>query len=382
MAGLLQGLLVETAWGVDAELKQARRLFVAGKYGEVIQVLGKLAEADSISGDMHRLLGHAYLKLEKHTQAREAFVDAVSKGYWASDVFGSLAYIDNLENRELNVMVSLELASVLDPGNSNYLLVLADQAVAVRRFQFAHAVYSQLSRSHPEVAGIHLKVGDLYLKENDYRRAMLSFQNAFHLGHQTNLNIRNIAELQVRVGDYQEAIRWYEKLMSTENEAPHEILLRQAQLWFKLGDLDAARQGALDALEEKGGGQSSAAHLLLGHVALQEDKLELAVFHWEKALGDPAFNGNIGVMVGRYYLSQGRYEKAIPYLRIATQVNRPGAGDLRDLIGGFLGTNDIESAVSALKRYVENYGLDEYAQDLARQVLLVEAGHAEAAGSP
>ena len=91
--------------------------------------------------------------------------------------------------------------------------------------------------------------------------------------------------------------------MSTENEAPHKILLRQAQLWFKLGDLDAARQGALDALEEKGGGQSSAAHLLLGHVALQEDKLELAVFHWAKALGDPAFNGNIGAMVGRFTMN-------------------------------------------------------------------------------
>ena len=363
---------VESAIGGERELNQARRLFVDGKYKEIIQELEKSIQSDSLSSDGYYLLGHTYLKLDRLEDARQAFVETIQNGYWASDVFDRLAYIDKRNGRELNVMVSLELATILDPENSNYTLVLADEAVAAGRLEFAHAAYRQLVRIHPEDSGLHLKRGDLYLRLKDFQRALLAFQSAYYLGHQSELNIRNIAELYDQLGDFEEAVFWYDRLIEKQTERSSQLCLRQAQLLLQLGDMRNARHKAEGVLEDDIGEEYSSAHFLLGHIAMKEDDPDLAIRHWEKAMEDPGMHGKVSAMVGKYYSSRGQHERAIPYFQMAMRVDGTDASVLRTLVDSFIHTKNIEKAMSTLTWYLENYGLDEYAQILAKKISAVE----------
>ena len=366
-------LLVELATGDEGELNHARQLFADGKYEETIKELEPSIQSESLSGDGYYLLGHTYFKLDRFEDARQAFVHTIQNGYWASDVFDRLAYIDKRKGRELNVMVSLELATVLDPDNANYALVLADQAVAAGRLEFAHAAYAQLVNVRPGDSELHLKRGDLYLKEKNPQHALRAFQAAYYLGHRSELNIRNIAELHGQLGNFEEALFWYDRLIANKTERPSQIRLRQAQLSFELGDMRNARDKAKGVLEDDAGEGYPNAHLILGHIAMKEDDLDLAIYHWEIAMEDPVMHGKVSAMVGKYYSNRGKHERAIPYFQMAMRAGDTDASVLRTLVGSFLHTKNIERAMSTLTWYVENYGLDEYAQILAKQILVVEA---------
>ena len=366
--------LAKSASGDRNELNHVRHLFVDGKYEETIQELEKFIQSETMSSDGYYLLGHAYLKMERLKDARLAFVEVVKSGQWASDVFDRLAYIDKREKRELGAMVCLELAMVLDPENLNYGLVLADAAIAVGRLEFAHAVYSQLVGIHPGEPGLHLRRGDLCLKQNDLRGALLSFQVAYHLGQGSGLNIRNIAELHGQLGHFEEAISWYEKLVENETENPGRIRLRQAELSFEIGDMAKARDKAGNAIDNGTGEQLPGARLLLGHIAMKEGDMDLAIRHWEKAMDDPMMHGKIGAIVGKYHSLRGRHEKAISCFQKAMHANDVDASVLRTLVGDYLNVNNIEKAMSTLTWYVEKHGLDEHAQRLAKQVAASETG--------
>lgn len=369
--------LAKSVSGDRHELNHVRHLFVDGKYEETIQELEKSIQSETMSSDGYYLLGHAYLKMDRLKDARRAFVEVVKSGHWASDVFDRLAYIDKREKRELCAMVSLGLAMVLDPGNLNYGLVLADEAVAAGRLEFAHAVYLQLVGIHPSEPGLHLRRGDLYLKQKDPRSALLAFQVAYHLGQRSRLNVRNIAELHGQLDHFEEAISWYDKLVENETETPGRIRLRQAELLFEIGDMARSRDKAGMSIDNDTGEKLPGARFLLGHIAMKEGNMDLAIHHWEKAMDDPVMHGKIGEIVGKYYSSRGKHEKAIPHLQMAMRSNDADASVLRTLVGDYLKANNIEKSMSALTLYVEKHGLDEHAQSLAKQISAAESGDSE-----
>ena len=372
VAGLLACLPQISLGRVSPEtrraVQKAEKLIGNERYEEAAIRLEEVIQQEPSAAKANRLLGHAYFELGQLQRARRAFVNSISHGSLSADVFDRLAYIDQKQGRELISMVELELATVLNPTNNSYKLAMADQAIAAGRLELARAVYGQMLRDDPADAELHLRLANLYLQLQQPQRALISFQASYYLGQPSVALVRNIAELQIQIGDLDEAVSWFERVISLGAEDWSALRLRQAQLLFQLGDLDEARQKADAARADEAGVSAAAAHLLLGQIAMLRNEKESAVNHWEKAAADRRLRRKVAGFLGNYHFSHGNYDKAAVFLDTATRSDSPDPGMHRSLVRCLVELQQLETAESELRRYVEHNGIDDYVRSLAKNL--------------
>ncbi len=193
----------------------------------------------------------------------------------------ALAQMDFAQRRNDEAMKSIQQALALDPDNpevrlleAQVLIAMGDAAKAVQNLQ-------RLDKIYPKVPAIQLELARAQMLNNDLPGASAVLNQLISENPNLHDAVLLLAEINLRNGDFQAVVNAMEDLVKKAPQLPRAQLLL-VDGYRGLGKLDQAveifRQQIADPR------QSASAHLGLGIILAQQNKLEEAQAALEKAL--------------------------------------------------------------------------------------------------
>jgi len=346
------------------ELRHAQKLYDDGKYQEAALALEEICKRQPTLADAHRLLGHAYYKLGRTDDARRALAQAVAHGRLTTDVLARLVQIDRQQNRNASLLAGLRLLMLIDSEDRAWDILYADDLESSGASAEAEHVYRRIIEDDPARGDVFVRLGNLYLRQHRNQEAAVAFVTACHLGESSPGLPKTIAELWFNAGDRRQALLWYERTLKLHDAPPESLLLRRAELLLWAEEFDRAEAAALPLAESSNRGLASKALLLLGQVAMQRNRPEEAVAHWEQAVQAGIAEPGILEFLGSHCFNSGQYGKAAGHLERRLTTGGPDKTLLRYLTISLIRSGEHERAKAAIETYLEHYGLDESAEQL------------------
>ncbi|MEE8105967.1 MAG: tetratricopeptide repeat protein [Planctomycetota bacterium] len=346
-------------------LQRAQEAFDAKRYAEVPPALTRYLKDDPDHAGARALLGHAYYELNEPGKAREELARAVALGRLSSDVLGRLAQIALEEDALPAALNSLRVASLLAPDDSSVQLAAASAAEASGLWKEAENGYLEVLEDHPADAGVRLRLGNLYLKSGQPKKALPELLTAHHMGSTSPALLRTVAELFVQDRDLKSAVAWYRRLLLLDKTAGDDVSLRCARLLEAAGEFAEAAKLAKPLAASKSPEIAGDAELLLGRLAAAAGEPNKALEHWLRAVaagrGGLEVRGWLGLALHRHQ----RHQEAIPHLARRLSAGVPDQMLLRALVGCHLELRQPAQARKALLVMIEHFGLDAHARALA-----------------
>jgi ATP/maltotriose-dependent transcriptional regulator MalT len=204
------------------------------------------------------------------------------------------------------------------------------------------------------IADLHSNLADIALKRGETESSLAMHRNALELfikmgdavGAARSYN--NMGYIMRRGGDKVKALEAYaevEAILSGDNSEeliPAQLILARALI--DLGEVDRARDHALNAYEVSGDGDDLILHArsraVLGRYYAKVGDSDLALHHYSDALevmgeaGDPHALVEVSILLGEVLQDSGRVDEALERYRAALLIAE--ANDLRMLIGELL----------------------------------------------
>ena len=170
--------------------------------------------------------------------------------------------------------------------------------------------YQQAIETDPNLFQAYNNLGILYLEDNNLSSAHHHFSQAITLQPNSAEAYNNFANTLKKMGNYDEAIHSYQKALQLRSDL-YDATWNLALIYFHQQQYQQSRDILLPLLSQNEVSFSAEIYNLLGKISNQEEKLEEANSHYEKALAiQPGFldaMNNLGIT----FTKQERYPEAI-----------------------------------------------------------------------
>ncbi|HEY3838703.1 MAG TPA: tetratricopeptide repeat protein, partial [Bryobacteraceae bacterium] len=214
---------------------------------------------------------------------------------------------------------------------------------AVEAFEKALALSPEDVRGNTHLANVLVRTGELEKAIRHYQAALKT--NPRYLEARTNLGAALAQE-----GKLDQAIPEYRKALEVDPKYPDAhadlglALFRQGKLEEAIAQLETAVDISPDFAE---------AHTNLGVALIRKGKADEAIAHFEKALRSDPKNGEANADLGVALLHQGKMQEAIPHLEKALTAN-PGSAELNANLGAALAESGrLDEAIPRLQEAVK-----------------------------
>ena len=242
---------------------------------------------------------------------------------------------------------------------ADFLRRHGDARAALKDLEAARSLPVRTGNLPVPVAGlrraIRIQMGELQEMHGRPMDATVTYREILADHPQDRSAMRALTRALIGSGSCGEAARILDEIEDDPVDRAERTLLR-ATLEFHRGNHDVARTCYEKALEEQP--RAWAAHLHLGHLAMQRFEFAVAETHYEKAL---AIADNPETHVGRaaHLLETGRVTECLDHLAAAVDqsVNRPLPAGIEAVAGEALTRiGRWQEALGAFEKHLERFG--------------------------
>ena len=228
-----------------------------------------------------------------------------------------------------------------------------------------------LLETKPESASLHWQLGSALLRKQQFRAGAVELQTAWYLGQVKPQIPLALAALWQQVGDDRQALAWLQRAVAMQKKVGDSVQLQFAELCWKQKEFSRAEKAAQRLLKSKKMRFKSQAHVLLGQIALENKKLDVAIEHWKQAVATGLASPKLTVAVGAHCYNSGDFAAAAKYLQMAV-ANEKGKSEenLRFLVLSLMKQHQPAKAREYLRQYIELHGPNENARKLIRLIAL------------
>lgn len=315
----------------------------------------------------YRTLGIIYVQSERFADSVEVFRTVIKLGGADSQSYGLLAYSHlNLQNYA-SALNAYQMARMFDPESEDYRRGLAHCMVSLEMDQQALGFLNELIEEAPGETDYRMMQANLLLKLSRFEEAIASLEFLRIMGDIDFNGVQLLGDLylqeylpELALEAYTEAlsknpdfkkvepwtrpiqvlisrnyIREAQQYLLSIEESFHPTILYEhrdvidlvkANVAFESGDSKGAI-GKLQPLIKRNPMQGEAL-ILLGKAFLKEENYEQASFYIERARSIPDFSYAALLDLGRLYVAQGTYNKAVSCLSEAYQMRpNPSVAD-------------------------------------------------------
>lgn len=352
----------------DAEaLVEAQQSILDQQFESAIEVLEALRSKYPTLPDIPNLLTHAHYGMGNYAEARQAAIDSIAAGRFTPDVLTRLAQIDGERNDAVALLNIVRLLTILDADNRLWRISYADLLADAGDLQSSAAVYQSLLEDEPESSALHLRLGNVLLKQQRVAEAAFEMETAWHLGSTNQELPATIANAWQRAGDERQSLAWLERTLSMQQPKDEQLQLRIAKQHRNLKQLEFAKEVATTLVTTNDRTVRMEAHVLLGQIALEQQQIASAVQHWRSAVSLGANSPQMLIALGGHYFNAGDYALAADYLKQAVdQDDQVDERTVRFLVLSLVRNNQLDLARTYLVKYISNFAMTEQAKDLVR----------------
>lgn len=363
----------ETMWTPDDAqlLETAQASLRGGSARTALTSFDDLLTRYPTSVDLHRLRGFALMALERESEARAAFSNALARGGLSTDVLGALLQLDYAAERIPAVLASSRLLVLLEPENEEWTFLHADLLLQNGSFAAAEVIYTGLLERDMVRPELYERLGRTAYAAGRRTEAAELFETAYYLGSSDPQLPESLGRLWRELGDGDRADLWVERGAIPADRAGAEpgLALRTAQNAYLQGDDPRADRLAAELVE---GGESvpqdvrAGAASLRGRVARRAGD-DAALGHFRSALELGLEDPDLWVIVGDAAGAEGRPDEALEWLGKAWDAGRRDAAVLSRLVEAALDAGRPEASDRFLVDHLEREGLDDVAQRLVER---------------
>jgi tetratricopeptide (TPR) repeat protein len=300
-----------------------------------IRSLARALELGGEDGGVYGVLGHSYLKTERHASAESAYRKALlfDPDYlpWKEGLANAL-----LAQRRYNSAAALfdELLRA-DNGKTLYWLGQADAYLGLDRHLDAAANYEMVRRMGEGSMNSLLNLGDIYLNDDLPGRAVTIYLEALNLGGEACVHsLFQRSDAVVALADAEDASRLFTAIRKSRPEglkADHELkLLRlESRVMIASGDSVEAVKILQRILEKDPlDGESI---LLLGDYRADSGQHDEAALLFERVGRIDGFEPKALVRRAELLVKRNKFSAALPLLRNAQALDpQPNVADFID----------------------------------------------------
>jgi tetratricopeptide (TPR) repeat protein len=274
-----------------------------------------------------------------------------------AEVFFTLGQALMAESSEDYVLLYSRLTEYLKPDHIDALIMTAELLVALENYDLANEAYkrvprehpnfhvaelgrseslrkadktdtaievlTQLAETHPDLPLVHVSLGDFYRQEEDWEKAIISYDRAIELYAAQDTNqwfvfyARAIAH--ERLDNWPEAETDFRKALEINPGQPSVLNYLGYTMVEKQINLDEA----LEMIEEAVVAQPNSGHIVdsLGWVLYRLGRYDEAIGHMERAAElepvDPVVNDHLGDVlwaVGRFTEAEFQWKRALSFV--------------------------------------------------------------------
>lgn len=348
---------------VDArQFDEARTLFDASEYSRAALLLEELATRRPELGDVHRLLGHSYLRLNRLDAGRASLVKSIEAGRMTADIVAGLIQVDQARQRYEALLADLQLALMLEPDNSSWLLLLADTCAKCGQYDRAAHAIDRLLEREPLKRELWMRRGNLQLQAGRHSKAALSLETACYLGATEQTLPKTIAELWHSEGHLLSALVWYERILKSAPDAALE--LRIAELRYTMKDYAGAEAAARLLADNADDNIAIAALRLSGQCATLAERNADAESAWSRAVKRGLNDPSILAWLGNQAFKREDFDVAANCLVSRIDLGNASADLHVLLIHSLMKLKQKEQAEQRLVGYIAAFGYDKRAREL------------------
>lgn len=347
------------------------------------QAKATLPRGDSLTGQITGKLAYEYYYARKRKQARTLSDEALAVKnivYDENDLQLGLAYYEagqiwlsdpkrseKARDYTRKAIEIFEKQSDLHPKLVNAYMHLGvyaeegeDLRSAIKYYNRALSHADKFPEEKKVRINLNINLGNLNLKKDDSRKALIYYENALALSlevngedyFKTNDILTNIAIVKTRHGEYAEALKIFERVLQSairrsgkESEAAANVYENMGSTYASMGDENSALQylEKAEKLYEKTIGREhpkmAGTQLHLGETYFDMGKFPQALSSYRKArdIGEIIFGKkHILVAAGHYYAGitlteMGRYAEALEEFEQSKKALRYDPDDLRKM---------------------------------------------------
>ncbi len=124
----------------------------------------------------------------------------------------------------------------------------AYQAMAIRDYDTSESLVLKMINNYPEKSGLYLLLGNVYLKTNQTKKAVIQLKKSINLKNNNPEAYNNLAVIYRQSGDLAASLTAIKKAYSLSPES-HDICYNMANLYKQIGDFDNALEFYKKALK-------------------------------------------------------------------------------------------------------------------------------------
>jgi len=303
-------------------------------------------------------LGKIRVRLEQYEPAVKALTRVIELGGNDGVTYGLLGYAQTMTGRHMAAESAYRKAVMLDPDTLDWKLGLARSFFKQQRHAEAAAYCDRLIELEPTRADFWLLQANAYIGLDKPEKAAQNYEMVDRLGESTVASLTTLGDIYVNEALYGLAVDSYARALEMDAEAAIDRAVRAAKVLASRGALDqtdtlvqriegaygdrlaeARRKDLLKlrariAVSRGAGGKQvevlkriieidpmdGEALMLLGKHYAREDKLEEAMFYYERAAKIEGHKADAMVRQAELLVQQGKYQKALPLLRNAQKL--------------------------------------------------------------
>ncbi|ODS30121.1 MAG: peptidase [Candidatus Scalindua rubra] len=314
-----------------------------------------------------RYLGTAYLANEDYRNALRAFKKISRPPELDSDLFISIGIcLENLGNSE-GSLCAYRNAVTLSPLSKKANLQLASTLHNCGKLEDALSVYGYILQEWPETTEVLIDIGNIYLDKGEYNNAIDTFESAQRLGFGGIKLKRSIADLYLNENMHREAALFYQRFITSAQEASAEDLYRLGNAYYMGGENLSAQEALQKAIDKKP--DYGKARLLLGSIYVEELKPDEAQREYKNAIKIEPKLASTHIALANLYIETGEKEKAADEYRIAINLGQKEASIYYNLIVILLTEGRHEESAQLIKEALRLYPQDISLKNLLERVV-------------
>ncbi len=240
----------------------------------------------------------------------------------------ALNYTFNLANKDFRqqdyaaAANNYQIASAIDPFFAPAWDQLARSEFRQGKTEEAEAHWLKALSRKPDMVESKLGLSNIYMQRRQFDKARRLLEQSIRLAPRYTAAYLNLAELNLRLGRYPEAIKLSSMVLSQSEADPRAYgLLAQAIL--KLGDVNQAAMLLEEAREQdKKVSKFPFVRLVAGEILLAQGRISEAAGIFEELQKDTPLSGDLLLDLSRARMAQGRLSEAQELLAAASAGNR------------------------------------------------------------
>ncbi|MFO7936513.1 MAG: tetratricopeptide repeat protein [Kiritimatiellia bacterium] len=296
-----------------------------GNYSAAIRALTRAIELGSIDGYSFGLLAYSYFSTENYLSSESAYRQAMLFQPKSMDWKLGLLRCLYKQRKYAEVSAMCEELITGNPEKIDYWLMRANAFLGMNKPMKAAEIYELLALEDKASAQVLTMLGDIYINEQKYEMAAGAYIAAVEKSEQVDPSrvVRNCEVLLAR-GAYAETKKLMQALNDVaadrlDDEVKKRILKMEARIAANEGMTEdqhaeiLKRIIKLDPLDGE-------ALILLGQYYGRNDKVEDAVFCFERAVGIEKFEADACLRHGQLLVKNGRYDESLVMLKRSVEI--------------------------------------------------------------